>query len=243
MSINSLNVSKLNYEKVEVMPLNNQTSSSLHLSPKPSLRVDKSERTRTAILNAALEFVWAHPFHEMTVSSLMAPTGLSRAAFYKYFSDLHELMETLLGLLQDEIYEVVAPWLMETGDPVSLMSEAIDGLVRVCYERGPFIKAISDSAASDKRFEKAWEQFLTQFDDAGCARIKADQEQGLIPDFDPCSVMFALNRLNAYTIIDAFGQHPRKEPEPIREALHRIWASSLYGAEYIGTGSSNLVRT
>jgi len=225
------------------MPITNKPSPSLRLSPKPSHRTAKSERTRTAILNAALDFVWVHPFHEMTVSSLMASTGVCRAAFYQYFSDLHELMEALLALLQDEIYEVVAPWLIETGDPVSLMSEAIDGLVRVCYERGPFIKAISDSAASDKRFEKAWEQFLTQFDDAGCARIKADQEQGLIPDFDPCSVMFALNRLNAYTIIDAFGQHPRKDPEPIREALARIWASSLYGVEYIGTGSSTLVRT
>ena len=123
------------------------------------------------------------------------------------------------------------------------MYEALDGLVRVCYERGPFLKAIFDSAATEKRFEKSWNQFLGGFDDAGCARIKADQEQGLIPELDPYNVAFALNRLNAYTIIDAFGQHPRKEPEPIREALTRIWSSSLYGAEYIGTGSSNLVRT
>ena len=122
------------------------------------------------------------------------------------------------------------------------MHETIGALVRVCYERGPLFKAIFDSASADKRFENAWEKFLIGFDEAGTARIKADQEQGLIPEFDPPSVMFALNRLNAYTIIDAFGQHPRKEPEPIREALTRIWSSSLYGAEYIGTGTSQLVR-
>ncbi len=225
------------------MSVNNSLAHNLFAHPSDANKPKKSERTRQAILNSAMDFIWTHPFNEMTVSSLMAPTGASRAAFYQYFSDLHELMETLLALLQEEIYDTVAPWLTEAGDPVALMHEALDGLVRVCYERGPFIKAISDSAASDKRFEKAWEQFLTQFDDAGCARIKADQEQGLIPDFDPCSVMFALNRLNAYTIIDAFGQHPRKEPEPIREALARIWASSLYGAEYVGAESSNLVRT
>ena len=225
------------------MPLNNQQSSPLRLSPKPSLSVAKSERTRTAILNAALDFVWSRPFHEMTVSSLMDSTGVSRAAFYQYFDDLHELMETLLGLLQEEIFVAASPWIAGTGDPVSLLCEAVDGLVRVCYERGPFLKAISDSAASDKRLENAWGKFLDGFDDAGCALIKAEQEQGLIPDLDPYSVMFALNRLNAYTLISAFGQHPRKEPEPIREALTRIWVSSLYGAEYIGTGSSTLVRT
>ena len=213
------------------------------LSPQLLLKTGRAERTRTAILNAALDFVWVHPFHEMTVSSLMASTGVSRAAFYQYFNDLYELMETLLELLQDEIFVAAAPWISGTGDPVALMHEALDGLVRVCYERGPFLKAISDSAASDKRFENAWGKFLSRFDDAGCARIKADQEQGLIPDLDPYSVMFSLNRLNAYTIIGAFGQHPRKKPEPIREALARIWASSLYGVEYIGTRSSNLVRT
>jgi AcrR family transcriptional regulator len=165
----------------------------------------------------------------MTVSSLMASTGVSRATFYQYFSDLHELMETLLDFLQEEIFVAAAPWISGTGDPVSLMYEALDGLVRVCYERGPLLKAIFDSATADKRFENAWEKFLGGFDDAGCARIKADQEQGLI--------------LDAYTLISAFGQHPRKEPEPIREALARIWASSLYGAEYIGTGSSTLNRT
>ena len=220
-----------------------QPFSPLRLSPKTSLMIAKSERTRTAILNAALDFVWEHPFHEMTVSSLMASTGLSRAAFYQYFNDLHELMETVLDLLQEEIFVAAAPWITGTGDPVALMYEALGGLVRVCHERGPLLKAIFDSASTDKRFENAWEKFLVGFDDAGCARIKADQEQGLIPDFDPYSVMFALNRLDAYTLISAFGQHPRKEPEPIREALFRIWSSSLYGAEYIGTGSSSLVRT
>ena len=225
------------------MSVYNNSLHKLCLSPKAGIKPKKSERTRLAILNSAMDFIWTHPFNEMTVSSLMAPTGVSRAAFYQYFNDLHELMESLLDQLQDEIFVAAAPWITGTGDPVSLLCEAVDGLVRVCYERGPFLKAISDSAASDKRLENAWGKFLDGFDDAGCALIKAEQEQGLIPDLDPYSVMFALNRLNAYTLISAFGQHPRKEPEPIRDALALIWVSSLYGAEYIGTGSSTLVRT
>jgi len=210
--------------------------------PQKSSKPSKSDRTRTAILNAALEFVWVKPFHEMTVSSLMASTGVSRSAFYQYFEDLHEVMETLLDLLQEDIFATVAPWLTGVGDPVTLMCETLDGLVNVCYERGPFLKAIFDAATDDDRFEKAWGQFLGGFDDAGCARLKADQEQGLIPDLDPYHIIFALNRLNAYTIIDAFGRHPRKEPGPVRDALTRIWCSTLYGVEYLGKRSSHLIR-
>ena len=81
-----------------------------------------------------------------------------------------------------------------------------------------------------------------EFDDAASARIEADQEQGLIPHFDARPVAIALNRLDAYTLIEAFGQRPRSQPEPVREALARIWISTLYGAEWLGKGSSDLVR-
>ena len=53
----------------------------------------KSERTRQAILDAALNFLWTHPFRELTVGELMSLAGTSRSAFYQYFEDLHELME------------------------------------------------------------------------------------------------------------------------------------------------------
>ena len=218
-------------------------SSPLHVSPQPAPKVGKSDRTRAAILNAALDFVWSHPFRDMTVTSLMATTGVSRSAFYQYFNDLHEVMETLLGMLQGEIFVAAEPWIAGAGDPIALMQEALAGLVDVGYQRGPFLRAITDAASTDARLEKAWVQFLAGFDDAATARIEADQKQGLIPDFEARPVAFALNRLNTYTLLQAFGQHPRKQPEPVREALARIWISTLFGAEWLGKESSDLVRT
>jgi len=179
----------------------------------------------------------------MSVTSLMASTDVGRSAFYQYFRDLHEVMNTLLDMLQREIFDVANPWLVGVGDPVALMRETLAGLVRVCYERGPFLRAVTDAASADPRLERAWVQFLAGFDEAGTARIVADQQQGLIPDFEVPSVAFALNRVNAYTLVQAFGQHPRRDPEPVREALARIWISTLYGAEWLGKESSDLVRT
>ena len=176
--------------------------SPLRVSPQPSRKIAKSDRTRAAILNAALDFLWSRPFREMSVTLLMASTGVSRSAFYQYFNDLHEVMEILLTTLQEEI----------------------------------FTKA-------DPRLEKAWVDFLAGFDDAACARIEADQKQGLIPDFDARPVAFALNRLDAYTLVQAFGRRPRKRPEPVREALARVWVSTLYGAKWLDEGTSTLVRT
>ena len=220
-----------------------QSSSRPRVSPQPVPKIGKSERTRAAILDAALEFIWSHPFRDLTVNVLMAPTGLSRSAFYQYFNDLHDLMETLLGMLKDEVFAVTGPWFEGGGDPIVLLNESLAGLVDVCYRLGPILRATTDAATTDERLENAWAQFVKQFDDAVTTRIEADQAQGLIPDFDARPVAIALNRMDAYTLIQAFGQRPRSKPEPVREALARIWISTLYGSEWLGKESSNLIRT
>ena len=63
------------------MPVFNK-SSPLRVNPQPVLKIPKSERTRAAILNAALDFLWSHAFRDMTVNSVMASAGASRSAFY-----------------------------------------------------------------------------------------------------------------------------------------------------------------
>ncbi len=219
------------------------SSSPVRVNPQPSLKIGKSERTRTEILNAALDFIWTHPFRDMTVSSLMTRTGAGRSAFYQYFKDVHEVMEALLDILQTDIFEAAAPWIVGVGDPVALVHESLAGMVSVCYTHGPFIRAIADAATFDDRFEKSWDQFLGGFDNASCERIKEDQKQGLTPAFEALPVAIALTRLDAYTIIEAFGEHPRKPPGQVLDALSRIRIATLYGSEWGGKVSSNLVRT
>ena len=220
-----------------------QSRSRPRVAPEPRPRIGKSERTRAAILDAALEFIWSHPFRDMTVNALMTSTGLSRSAFYQYFDDLHDLMETLLDMLREEVFAATGAWFTGVGNPIDLLNESLAGLVDVCYRLGPILRAADHAATTDDRFEKAWNQFVKQFDDAVTARIQADQAQGLIPNFEARPVAIALNRLDAYTLIEAFGQRPRSKPEPVRDALVRIWISTLYGSEWLENGPSDLVRT
>jgi AcrR family transcriptional regulator len=203
------------------------------VTPLTDPHVRKSDRTRTAILDAALEFLWSRPFRELTVAELMSIPGVSRSAFYRYFHDLHNLMEALLDDLADAILDAAAPWFTGDGDPLPLLRESLAGLVSVSYERGPILRSVADAAATDQRLEGAWSAFLDGFDDTVAARIEQHQEQGLIPDFDARPVAVALNRLDASLLIHAFGRRPRRDPEPIEEALVRIWMSTLYprGAE------------
>lgn len=113
---------------------NKQSTPSLHITPQPSLKIGRSERTRTAILNVTLDFIWTHSFRDMTVNSLMTLTGVGHLACYQYFRDLHEVMEALLLRLQEEIFVVAEPWFTGVDDSVPLMHDTFTGLVRVRYQ-------------------------------------------------------------------------------------------------------------
>lgn len=195
----------------------------------PSLR--KSERTRQALLDGAEAFLWTHSFRDLSVAKLTSPIGASRPTFYQYFSDLHNLMETLLAGIGADIFAAANPWLEGDGDPVRLLEESLDGLVRVCYERGPIVRAVSEASVTDERLERAWADFLGQFDDAVCSRIEQHQTAGLIPRFPARSVAIALNRLNASLLIAEFGHEPRGDAGAVSVALKRIWVSTLYGVD------------
>ena len=196
--------------------------------PKPDQPVRKSERTREAILGAAVDFLWDRPFRELTVGELMLLAGSSRPTFYQYFTDLHELMEALLTGLKGDILEAALSWFQCEGDPLPHLEESLRGLVRVCYERGPILRAVSDAASNDERLETAWYQFLRDFDNAVAARIEEHQAEGLIPELDARTTAVALNRMDASLLIEAFGRRPRAPSQPILDALMHIWSSTLY---------------
>ena len=210
--------------------------------PEPIPRIGRSERTRAAILDAAFDFLWSRPFRDMTVNSLMATTSISRSAFYRYFEDIHGLMEALLTRLECEILEGVSPWLSNDGDPVALLYESLAAEVRICYRHGPFLKAVSDAAGTNAQLEDEWNWFFDRFDDAVIERIAADQELGLIEPFDPRAVATALNRVDASMYVRAFGQRPRSRPEPVLDAIARIWISTLYGQQWATSRTSGLYR-
>ena len=208
-----------------------------------STGIRKSERTRQEILEAALEFLWTHPFRDLTVAELMSNTGTTRSAFYRYFSDLHELMEALLAGLEQQILAIAEPWFTILDDPPARLAESLEGLVKVCYQQGPIIRAVVDAAPMDERLEASWNRFVQVFDDAVTQRIEVDQDSGLIGQFDARAVAIALNQMDIGVLMHHFGRRPRSKPEPVLQSISQIWISTIYGKEALkklietGTGS------
>jgi AcrR family transcriptional regulator len=213
------------------MPSSTVKASVLAGLPKPESEPRKSDRTREAILEAALDFLWTHPFRDLTVRKLMTDVGLSRSAFYKYFDDVYDLIEHLLRGFELDVFRETSAWFEGVGDPREMLRSSLINLVGIAYARGPILRAVSDAAISDERLERTWQQTLARFDEAIAARIEQQQQEGVVPDFKALPVAMALNRMDVAMIVSAFGRRPRRPPEPVIEALFRIWNSTLYAAD------------
>jgi hypothetical protein len=70
---------------------------------------------------------------------------------------------------------------------------------------------------------------VKDFDDAVTHRIEQHQAAGLIKPFDARPVAMALNRMDAFLLMHYFGRRPRGNRESVRDAILRVWISTLYG--------------
>jgi AcrR family transcriptional regulator len=189
----------------------------------------KSVQTRQAILDAARSFLVEQPFREMTVAKLMDTTTYSRPTFYQHFADLQELMETLVSDLQADFEVEVAPWFTAESDPVPALVETLLGVVRVASAWGPLIRAVVEAAPTDKRLEAAWDELVSNYDDAATARIEADQATGDAPRFDARMTAISLNRTNIGTFVHHFGQAEQTDARKVWTVLSRMWVCVIYG--------------
>jgi AcrR family transcriptional regulator len=189
------------------------------------------DEARQEILDRAIDFLWEHPFREMTVARLMDLTTIGRSAFYVYFRDTGYLAETLLGQVQETIDEAINPWVAGVEEPVAALYESLRREVEVCVQVGPILRAVSEAAVTNPHLERLWNDFLEDFDRAVELRLRAEQEAGRVGPLDAAEIARAMTRLEAYYLIDAFGRRPRADPARVHKVLATIWISTVYGRE------------
>jgi TetR/AcrR family transcriptional regulator, ethionamide resistance regulator len=188
-----------------------------------------AEEARREIADSAVRFLWGHPFRDLTIAELMAGTALSRPAFYQYYHDLHDLLESLLREIEAVMRQAANPWILGEGEPIAALRTSLAGVVQTCVDHGPIFRAVAEAAPLDARLEAAWSAFMGRWDDAVSARIAAHQAAGLVRALDARRMANALNALDAAVLFAEFGTPPQGDPEAVLDTLHAIWVGALYG--------------
>lgn len=184
--------------------------------------------TEREILLAAEELLRERPFRDITVEQLMLRTGLKRPAFYAHFRDRYELVLRVVENIELKLFEQSDQWLRSEGPEHA--RAAFAGVARVYESHGVVLRALADASASDARLEETYRGLVQAFVEASAAKIRADQQAGLVsPSLKAEETGRALVWLAERYLSEVYGSGEAVDTELTVEVLHRIWVSAIYG--------------
>jgi AcrR family transcriptional regulator len=196
--------------------------------PRRRRTPDEAERE---ILDAAERIVRERPPDELTVTSVMEGTTLTRNAFYAYFRDRYDLIARLVKRLRADHDADIAAYVAAGEDVTALGREALASAARLWADHGELLRALSEAAASDEEAARAWAEFTAPTYEGAMARVRADMRAGRIRGIDPEPTVRALIAMNRATFMQELVGKPDAGVERVVDALHLIWIRALYGRD------------
>ena len=188
----------------------------------------RPEEAEAEILDAAERLLRERSPDELSVTSVMAATTLTRNAFYVYFRDRYELLARLVERLRVEADTTMAAFTEAGADPSPAGREALAAAARLYADHGELLLALAEAASSDPGAARAWSDFVRPSETAVVARVREEMRQGRIRDIDPEPTVRALVAMNRACFFGELVGKPGADVDPLVDTLHEIWMRALY---------------
>ena len=192
------------------------------------LQIERSERSRTAILDAALELFSHRGYGATSMRDIAGTAGVSTGSVYHHFHDKEELFDTLLSQYWHAIESPDFPFnrALASGafpDRLEELAEAAEESVRT-WERHValiYVDVVEMSGAHIQRFYAGmadrFAAFLRRY------RVKDDFETRMAPGVEPLSaVMLASRIFLQYYAVEILFRVPDQFGKPSKEAIRDI---------------------
>ena len=176
---------------------------------------------------ALVDMLAEGPFKDVTVDGLARRAGLSRTAFYFYYSDKNEVLKEAAEAAAAEVYAEADRWWHGEGAPEQLVKEALAGIARVYCEHADMLRASVEATTYDAEFRKFYESLIRRFVVATADHLRRERDAGRLRPLDPEPIAEALvwmaERCNyAFLLVEG---RPQSE---VVAPLAAIWIHALY---------------
>ncbi len=202
----------------------------------------KAQRTRRSrqdaraeILDAAESALRGVDFRELTVDGVMSQTGMTRSAFYHYFTGLDDLVVGLLERFEHDVRGSVDPWLrgeVDEENPVEATVRHLTSMFEVLTSHRASFSAVVQASGGYPRVYEQWQRrVLGYFIDVTEGFIRREVERGRSRVTDPRGLARALILMNNALLNDGLAQPD--PPEAVSEAriVAGVWNAAIYGKE------------
>ena len=189
---------------------------------------DHRAAVEAAIFEATEAFLADHPLRELTVEGVIAPTGLGRTAFYRYFPDLETVLLRRLAQIDTELNDATDRWLDPDHDPETGLVAAALALATVYHRHAALLRAFAEAAAAGADLEAAWLELVASFVAQASERIDALIDRGQVRLEHPAEVARALVGMTERYLLDSLGCEPVVSVEVAASTLAQIWQRTLF---------------
>ena len=193
-----------------------------------AVRDQRRERAREGLRSALLLVAGGRSFAELKIEEIATAAGLSRSAFYFYYSSKYELLRDATGRVAEELFADASPWYEGEGESVEMIQRVLAANAASWSKHAQLLRMTVEAAGCDPEIEGFWRGLVAGFTDGVARRVRADQEAGLTsPDVDPekaAEVLVYATETYFHRRIACDGVAP---PVAV-EALAPVWIAALY---------------
>jgi|GEM_PF-1266387 len=210
------------------------------------MSVKRIRRTRTegrnAILGAAERVLKDTDFSALTVDVLMKASGMTRSAFYHYFSGLDDLALGLLERFEQDIHNSLAPWsdVDAERDPAAATISYLQAMFEVIDSHRTGVNAVAQAASANPVVYEAWQRrVLDYFFSQSAGFIRQQIAAGRSSVSDPDRTARALTLMNHAALNDNFARTDPDTPEQLANTLGSIWNATIYAPPGLSAGHTH----
>lgn len=140
-----------------------------------------TSETEIAIFEATERLLADAPLTDLSVAQIISMAGISRATFYFYFSSKFAVLAGLLARINDEIFQVVQPFVQrqESVHPEQALGQSLTAAVGLWQRHRPALRAIHEHWNATDQLRELWITATRRFVEATAAEIEREKEAGL----------------------------------------------------------------
>lgn len=190
----------------------------------------KGRRSKRALLDAARVVFRERGFAYARVSDMAAEAAMSNGAFYRYFTDKHDVLMALLNELSQEMFDFSrVPW--QPGDPKHSVIETTQRYLKLYRDNADLMRVEIEAAQTEPTVHEVWRKSRSMFFKRIARSLRNGQQQGIVrPEIDPdlaASLLGGMTEHYAY-LQYVMGDEPQRSPKKLAEQIALIWSSGVY---------------
>ena len=169
---------------------------------------------------------------QLSIDDVMASTGLTRTAFYRYFPDLESVLLRLVDDIGSELTTATRRWI--EADPAegrAALVEAGLGLARTYQTHGRLLAAFADTATVSPDVDDAWRRVIGDFVDDNVARLTELRDKGVSTLDHPEQTARALVWMTERYLLETSGRGSGLPADEVAETLAEIWHRVLFTSQ------------